>query len=1076
MKILPFLSVFLLFYILSPVAGYAQATRTVAGTIYSASTKQPMPGVSITSKTTGQVLVSGNGGAFTFSGLSDADTLVFASIGYVTRAIPLSGIEQGPLDVYLEESISLIDEVQVNTGYQSLPKERATGSFTQIDNDLFNRSVSTDLISRLEGVTSGLSYELPRTTGEPSSTPNLRVRGLSTINGESEPLIVVDNFPYEGDINNINPNDVESITVLKDAAASSIWGSRAGNGVIVITTKSGLTSRRPTIHINSNVSISDRPDLYYSRDFLPPAEAIELEGVLFDKGLYVQNDWTAYTPVVEIRYALDEKKINEATANHMLDELKQYDVRAAATEKLYRQSINQQYAMNMSGGSEKHHYYLSAGFDDNAMQLIGNNFERLTLSAKNDFQPLPKLSISTSINYMQSRSSTNGISLGDLSPAGMVNIYSYARLADENGAALPIVRNNRITYTENAQQMGLLDWHYRPLDELGTNDNTSGTKEVRLNAALRYLLFRNLQVEARYQYQDIGSNTRRHYTQDSYFARNEINRFTQADGARPVPLGGMLDRGGSAFQSHYGRLQIDFDKRWAGRHELNGLAGFELRQDRNTNIGGSRLYGYNDEVLTHATGLDFASSFPTRPRFSGIVPYLNAPGRQTIDRFVSYYANVGYTYDSRYILSASTRWDASNIFGVAFNQKGVPLWSVGGAWNASNELFLAADWINFAKLRVTYGSNGNAIRSLSSLPFINYQSMNPITSLPMGILSSVGNPNLSWEQVSTINLGLDFAVLNRRLSGSVEWYNKNSSNLIGNDLFDPTTGIIPTSGGFYNLDTRRNYADLNTKGIDIELNTLNVDRSVKWQTSFLFSKVKNAVTNHHTPQGIQTINYFGAELIPVVKGVSRDQLYALPWHGLDDTGSPLVLVDGALGTEYNAYFNSLAYEDLLKAGVSVPPYFGAIRNTFSWRSLSVSVNLLWKAGYNFRRSTINYNSLFGTGLTNIDYLNRWRNPGDELTTNVPAMPETTDLRRDQAYIFSEATMEKGDHIRLQDISLSYQLPQQYISGAGIAEVRLYAYARNLGLLWKRTDYDIDPDARALYPQPLQLSFGLQIKL
>ncbi|SEL31045.1 SusC/RagA family TonB-linked outer membrane protein [Parapedobacter koreensis] len=1075
MKVIKSLTI--LTFILIQLAAYPQAQRTVTGTVYSNDTKQAIQGASIVSKSTGRSIVSGQSGSFIFRNLTDSDTLAISFIGHASKEIPVASIVQSPIDVYLEEVVKQIDEVVVNTGYQSLPRERATGSFTQIGNDLFNRSVSTDLVSRLEGVTNGLAFELPATRGAPSSTPNLRIRGLSTIRGETEPLIVVDNFPYEGDINNINPNDVESITVLKDAAAASIWGARAGNGVIVITTKSGAISRRPTINFNTNVSITQRPDLYYSRDYLSPAETVELEHTLYERGLYTRNDWTAYTPAVEILHALAEERIDEATANAQLEVLKRYDIRDEAVRHLYRQGLNQQYAMNINGGAEWHQYYLSAGFDNNASNLIGNGYERITLMAKNDFQPIPKLNISTSLNYVQGRSTSNGIGLMDLTPIGFNNPYVYARLADENGNALPIVRNNRFSYTDAALEMGLLDWHYRPLDELRLNDNTSNTNEIRVNTSVGYQLYRGLRAEVRYQYQNIGEQARQHYPQESYYARHAINRFTDENGTRRVPLGGILDRSGGDFSSHYGRFQLDYNGDWADRHELNGVAGLELRQERSISRGTSRLYGYNDEVLSYATNLNFDTSFPTRPRLSARIPYDNSPGRHITDRFVSYYANFAYTFDGKYILSGSTRWDASNIFGVDFNQKGVPLWSIGGAWNASDEPFFNVDWVNLAKLRLTYGSNGNAVRSLSSLPFITYGGTNAYTGLPYGILRSVGNPDLSWEQVNTLNIGLDFSLFDRRISGSVDWYNKNSSNLIGSDVFDPTTGISPLSGTLYNLDNQRNYADLNTKGIDIEVNTVNVDRGLKWQTTALFSKVRNTVMNYNnlrTPMGVDLLTVVAA---PLIVGNAIDQLYSLPWHGLDGTGAPLVMVNGELGTDYNTYFNDLTQEGVIRAGVTMPPYFGAIRNTFTWRSLSASVNIVWKAGHRFRRGSISYANLFGTSkVMHMDYLDRWQQPGDELTTDVPSMPESTNARRDQAYLWSEATLERGDHIRLQDVNLSYQLPDSYSRHIGLSQVRIYAFASNLGLLWKHTDYDVDPGVSALYPRPIQVSFGLQIQL
>lgn len=1051
-----------------------QLCAQLSGRVYSDNTKEPLVGATLNLIRTEFSTVTDGSGYFSIPIASMPDTLLVRYTGYIDQIIPLDDTPID-LDIYLKTENTLIDEVLVNTGYQSLPRERATGSFTHIDNQLFNRSVSTDLISRLEGVTSGLSYELPRTLGGvPSSTPNLRIRGLSTIRGETEPLIVIDNFPYEGNLNNINPNDVESITILKDAASASIWGARAGNGVIVITTKSGTSSRRPTININTNVSLMERPDLFYDRRFLPPSEVVELEREFFGRGLYGKEDWDANTPAIEILLALDEGRIDAATAHNMLEDLNRHDLRKEAGRHLYRQGLNQQYATNISGGADNYQYYLSAGLDNNSSNLIGNDYERISLSAKNDFQPVKKLNISTNINFMKSKMMNNGISILNL--AG-TNPYVYMRLADENGDALPIVRNNRFAYIDKALEMGLLDWHFRPLDELKMNDNVTKSQEIRVNTSARYNLRHGFNAEVNYQYQSISNSTRVHHVPESYFTRNEINRFTQADGSRPVPLGGILDRSGTTFTSHYGRAQIDYNGAWEGRHEINALAGFELRHEQNIGDGSSRIFGYDDQVLTYISDINFNSNFPIRPRLiSSRIPNGTSPGRQFVDRFVSYYANFAYSWYTKYTLSGSVRWDASNIFGVDFNNKGVPLWSVGGAWSISEEPFFIPNWVDHAKLRVTYGSNGNAVRSISALPFISYGFTNSISRLPSARIGSVGNPDLSWEQVNTVNLAIDFSILNRRVFGSAEWYFKQSKNLIGEDLIDPTTGIIGLGNG-YNLDNQRNYADLRTRGIDIEVSTLNIDKAAKWETSMLVSYVTNKVTNYFAEPNTPIMRFLGDSSIPVVEGNSIDQLYAIPWYGLDGGGSPLVSVDGELGNDYNMYFNNLTREDLLRVGTSMPPYFGSIRNTFTWRSISASFNLMWKGGHWFRRESIVYSWLFGPSkLTHLDYLARWQNPGDELVTSVPSMPERTDLRRDQAYMFSEVLVERGDHIRLQDVNISYQVPQKIARNIGVSQVRLYGYARNLGIIWKHTDLDIDPDVKALYPQPLQIAFGLQIQL
>lgn len=1065
-----------------PLTGYSQ-TRSVSGFVYSAETGQPIPGTSVKSKHSGRAAITDNVGYFAFQNASHLDTLLISSLGYHSKELPLKQMIQKPINIYLDSFSNLMEEVVINTGYQSVPRDRATGSFSQIDRSLINRSVSNDIISRLEGITNGLSYEMPltATNREPSTKPNLRIRGLSTIDGETAPLIVLDNFPYEGDIENINPNDVESVTVLKDAAAASIWGARAGNGVIVITTKGGVSRNKSVLTLNSNLSITDKPDLYYNREILPSNELVELEKMRFARGVYSKNDWTAFTPVVETLFALEEGKIDAATAERVLDDFKQYDIRHEALEYLYRRSVAQQYSVSIDGGSSAHRYYLSAGFDDVAGGLIGNGHKRTTLNIRNDFIPIAGININTSVNYVKRNVSNNGVSITELAPTGLADVYTYARLVDGAGSAMALVKNNRLTYTDSAPEMGLLDWHYRPLEELMINDNTSEQEEVRLNTGVRYQLWKDFGIEARYQYQRIDASSRILYNQDSYYARNLINRYTQPDGTRPIPLGGILDRNGNTFTSHYGRLQADYNRTWNEMHVLTGLAGFEIRHEHSMGSGASRLYGYDDDVLTHVTDLDFDSSVPLLPRSSGTVPYGNSTGSQTTDRFVSYYANLAHTYRNKYILSASARWDASNIFGVEFNQKGVPLWSVGAAWNVNRESFLDVNWVSLLKLRTTYGANGNAVRTLSSLPFVRFGagSVNAASRVLAAQVMSVGNPDLSWEQVNTINVGMDFSLFRKqRISGSVEWYRKWSKNLIGYDLIDPTTGVIASGlGSLYNLDNRRNYADMQTTGIDVELTTVNLDREFRWHTTFLFSHVANKVTNYHTPQNPSTTDFLGQFGIPIVEGTSPDQLYALPWHGLDDTGSPLVNVNGVLGTDYDTYFNTLGYADLQKVGTSTPTYFGAVRNTLSWRSFTASINILWKSGYNVMRESVIYRGLLGaTQVTHLDYLHRWQKPGDERVTNVPSLPESINTRRDDAYRFSEALIERGDHIRLHDINISYELPQRYVGRIGISQIRVFAYAKNLGVLWKYTDLDIDPGIRALYPQPLQISLGLQIQL
>src|SRR5690606_14880483 len=280
-----------------------------------------------------------------------------------------------------------LEEVQVSTGYQRIPKERATGSFVHIDKKLLNRKVGTNVLDRLDGITSGLIFNSSSTSDELIS-----IRGRSTLLGREAamPLIVVDNFPYEGNIENINPNNIESITVLKDAAAASIWGARSGNGVIVITTKQGRRNSPLSIEFNANTTIGQKPDLLSLRTALTASDYIDVETELFRKGYYDSdlsntNSWPAITPVVELLDRHRKGEVDSSALSAYLTGLRQLDVRNDYLAHVYRKSIKQQYALGIRGGTPRNAYSFSLGYDNNDDFIFRNGYKRITLNANNTY-------------------------------------------------------------------------------------------------------------------------------------------------------------------------------------------------------------------------------------------------------------------------------------------------------------------------------------------------------------------------------------------------------------------------------------------------------------------------------------------------------------------------------------------------------------------------------------------------------------------------------------------------------------------------------------------------------------------
>lgn len=421
------------------------------------------------------------------------------------------------------------------------------------------------------------------------------------------------------------------------------------------------------------------------------------------------------------------------------------------------------------------------------------------------------------------------------------------------------------------------------------------------------------------------------------------------------------------------------------------------------------------------------------------------------------------------MLSGSARWDASNLFGVKTNQKGVPLWSAGLSWRVSDELFYKIAWLPYLKLRATYGYSGNVDKSVTAFTTVSYGT-DFTTDLRSATVRSPGNPNLRWEKVAIMNFGVDFNVLNDRIQGSLEYYQKNSSDLLGLTQIDPT---VFYSSGLASYKT--NYANLRTRGFDIEINTRNIDAGFKWQSHVLFSHAANEVTDYLGDGRGSITSYTGGRSNRPVEGHSLDGIYSLPWAGLDsETGDPLVLENGSPTKEYTRYLEELSLEELVYHGPSVPTIFGSLRNTFSWKGFNASANITFKAGYYFRRSTINYNRLSEDWIGHRDFSERWQNPGDELSTQVPSMPEAPVSNRDQVYALSEILVEKGDHIRLQDVSLSYTIDKLSSSAKTLRNIRLYLYANNLGIIWRDNKRQLDPDYPSASILPAQsFSIGIQ---
>lgn len=1030
---------------------------------------EPVAGASVKVKGSNKGISTDANGEFVLTGIDENTTLVISGVNIETFEVKVNGktdlgVLKGKVKIGEGEEIEI-----VSTGYQQLPKERATGSFTTVNNKLLNRSVSTDILSRLENVSSGLLFDR-RFNGQPT----LNIRGQSTILSDAAPLIVVDNFPYEGDINNINPNDIENVTILKDAAAASIWGARAGNGVIVITTKQGRLDRPLKVELNSNLTIGEKPDLYYNRNFISSADFINVEKSLFSQGYYswqIGDPGQTLSPVVQILLAKQNGTISAAEAENQINALSQIDVRKDISKYFYQKSANQQYSLSLSGGQSKVSYFLSGGFDQNKDNLIRNGLNRITLNSLTTYYPVKSLEISTNIVYSQSTRKENNTGASQINSGGGKGLYPYAKIADANGVPLSIIRDYSSDYVDQAPMNGFLDWRYRPLQDMRNADYTFKWEDTRINTSAKYYINSYLNVEGRYQYEHQTITAVNLQTLQTYNVRNMINQYAYKDASGimqfPVPLGSILDNSVTSLESHSGRGQINFRKSWNNKNEISAIAGIEVREAVTTGDR-YRLYGYDDN-LAISSSVDNVSQFSVNPYgYSSQIPSNVSIVRQ-VDRNISYFANAAYTLNKRYIISVSARKDESNLFGVNANQKGVPLWSAGLAWIASAEKsYPFSSWLPYLKVRATYGYNGNVNKSLTAYTTATY-SIDLTTGLPTAQILTPPNPDLRWEKTNILNVGIDFSTKNNLVSGSLEYYYKKGIDLIGNSPLDPTAG--------FNIAGRTNFTGNNAAmkghGFDFQFMVNKNIGKINWVSNILFSYTTDKVTRYEYKSALSS--YLSSYPSPMV-GKPRFGIYSYKWAGLDPgNGDPQVYLKGQVSKDYSSISSTATIDDLEYNGPALPPYFGAWRNTFSFRNFSVGCNISYKFGYYFTRPSINYIALFDNWIGNADFEKRWQKPGDEKVTQVPSMPASPNSSREYVYGSSSVLVEKGDHIRFQDIHVSYQFDQAKSHWLPFSSLRLYGYINNLGIIWRANQSHIDPDY-VFQPYPPSRSYSLGIKI
>jgi TonB-linked SusC/RagA family outer membrane protein len=1024
--------------------------------------KEEPVNATITVKGTSTAVATNPNGEFLLIRISPRATLIITGVGIQPQEESVRS--RTMINITVTSKITEIQDVhvQANTGYEQFNSVALPLAVNTLNNENINRLASLSVYDRLKytGEMATVSDRLNL-----SDKNNLVLRGTGTLTPSLQNiLIVVDDFIYYGDLDLLNPADIESITILKDAAATSIWGVRAANGVIVINTKKGRFNRPAKVEVNMSLTITARPDLY-SLPLISSNDEVGFETLLFNDGYRIADTSLPYHPAFSALYEVMLKKqngsISDIMANSLINGLKGHDLRDDFGKYFYQHPLTSQLYVNVHGGTNTNTYAFSAGFDKNEDELHAS-YNRLSLQWNNLYRVCRNLDLQTFASAIHTANKNGRPAFGSIS-----NMPIYTRLADENGNALPFDIQYRGSFTDTAGAGALQSWKYYPLDDYKYVQSSANTSLLNFVAALNYKLPFSFSINVKYNFQQQSINQGTLYDQQSYFTRDLGNSFYQPNSSAqfPVPVGGILDRLQNTQTVQHFRSQLNYNK--SGKdYSVTAFGGTEITEIIEK-IFSIRNYGINSAFLTTGNAIDYGASYTLyNGNGDASIPKLEDSNKLTT-RFVSAYVNGSYLYKERYSLFFSARRDASNVFGLATNDKWKPLWSVGAGWELSKERFYTVNALPYLRIRFTYGLSGNLDPGKVAVTTISQVGFNTLTQTNFSRIDKVVNPQLKWEQTAMLNFAIDFQLKNNIINGSFEYFGKNIENLYALAPVDGTAGIgqMITS----------NVGRVKGKGFEIRINTVNIDHTFNWKTNFIF----NSYVDHITK--LKELSKIGSEIagdgLSLWENYSPYSYFAYRSAGLDPaTGDPRGYLNGVASSDWNAITNQGSKQsDIRYIGRLMPVVSGAISNEFGWKNISCYVQVIYKFGYWFRRPSISYSALAKNLSGHSDYTLRWQQPGDELYTSVPSFVYPINESRDAFYALSETLATKGDHIRLQYINLSYDFDKKLIKKLSIESLKFYVIVNNVGILWRANKQHLDPDYADI-PPGKSFTFGLRVSL
>ena len=1090
----------LLFVQLIVISVFAENVRTIKGRVIDSTTKEALIGATVfispdekgASDYSPQGVVTDYDGNYLFTFPSSVKTIIISYVGYNPETLQLTSSDI--YNVELQEDATMLTDLVV-TGYQRIERRKLTSSVSRVEAEDIMQVGAPNVDQLLTGQIAGL-VSTPA-SGAPGGASKIRIRGTVSLSGSSDPLWVLDGIPLEGNdvpsdyqaqenidnltntsIAGLNPNDIKDITILKDAAATAIYGARAANGVIVITTKKGREGKM-RINFSSDLFYTKKPD--FSRlNLMNASEKVNLEMRL------LQNPYHTYRTenggVARILESTGQKDAFLENGLNGISSEAQEQINALRTDgtdwfnEIYRPTLNQQYGLSLSGGSNIANYYFSAGYYTEEGTTRGTSFDRFNVTMNTDFNITSKLKFSVGLFANQNDRNSyivNGTYTNAQNYTRRVNPYLTAY--DDNG---------KYVYDPDLMNTSDLPIPFNYLEEQKNSNYFMKSQSLKSIFELNYKILNSLNLSSQLGLQIENNAAEKFGAAETFFTRQYRESYRYR-GESVLPEGGIIQNWNDRMFQYNWRNQAFYQQNFADRHDIDIMAGMELRRNDFTEVH-TKGFGFDENSMTTKPVI-----FPEGYSSTHSLGLRQYSKRFIENAFVSFFSTASYTLDKKYTIFGSIRYDGSDLFGVDPKYKYLPLWSISGAWNASREEFLKdVTWLSNLKVRGSYGLQGNIDKETS--PFVkgfwNNTSFFPGQSVPTINVVSPPNKYLRWEKTSTSNIGFDLGIIDNRINISFDAYNRNSQDLINSKA-------LPHENGFNYVNL--NWAQVSNKGWEVSLSTLNVKtKDFRWSTDFNISKNKSEVTRINTPDN---------DWFPSREGYPVNALFGIETAGLDENGMIAFknsegkkvsmkefynLETGMWGDVVTGYDTKEFRKLFTYMGDMDPQLTGGFNNRFSYKDFDLSISSNFFINRTVRETPfynptqvdpgVNYTTRMNDVWTEDNKTGIYprvlgRNTNNDEIEMAYNWIDSYDASR--SYNYYDIWIKKISSIRISSIRLGYTLKEDILKSKHISSIRFNLEARNPFVFGSSYEGYFDPENYGnIYSQPIPktISFGVNV--